>query len=377
MQAVSTYGPGDVVVLEEAHPESMSSLERALPGWRVTAIAPRKRSRHLPTRVRWILRRDTPTTLAVMDVSDAIDHVAALLASDHRLLLASRSLPAIVASEVRRSIDVFVYDIEDAEDLKLARLAGERPSPAGWRRWWISTRDRIDIRAWRRFQQRLADSADLVTFCSESEQQRFTPDSKVAVIPNGTDRHDAVRPTRRGSQPVLFYVGQLAYEPNERAAIRLADAVLPLVRRSQPLAELVLVGAHGPAVSALGTIPGVTVLGFVGDLTDCWNNADVLVVPLRSGGGTRLKILEAMARRVPVVSTSIGAEGLDLVNGVHLLIADTDDDLAAAVIETISDLAATERRVREAADLVEDRYQWESIEQRLRAAIDGLVAERD
>jgi glycosyltransferase involved in cell wall biosynthesis len=373
LRAVSALGPGDVVILDKPSEESTKLLESSLPGWKVTAVAPRKRSRHLPSRVRWFVRRDTPTALAVMDSSDGVRHVRRLLTDEPRLILVTRSLPVVVASQVRRDGDKLVYDIDDVEDLKLQRIIDEQGPQSGWRNTWAAFRDRIDVGAWRRFQTYHAGKADLVTVCSETDGDRFMAGATVEVIPNGTDRVPEPLLRARGGEPVLFYVGQLAYLPNERAAIRLAEAILPLVRQSHPSAEVHLVGAHGPTVSTLDELDGVSVLGFVDDLSDCWSNASVLVVPLRSGGGTRLKILEAMIRRVPVVSTTIGAEGLDVVDGHHLLIADTDKELAAAVVETIENQASTEARVHAAAVLVEDQYLWDAIEQQLLDVIEPLI----
>src|SRR4051812_46086892 len=130
-----------------------------------------------------------------------------------------------------------------------------------------------------------------------------------------------------------------------------------------------IVGANpGPAVLALGDLPGVTVTGMVPDLRPFYRGALAAVVPLRTGGGTRLKILEAMAARVPVISTAIGAEGLDLVDGEHALLTEADDaeewTAALASLRDSPDLRA--KLVTAGLRLVRDRYDWEILGSKLR-----------
>jgi glycosyltransferase involved in cell wall biosynthesis len=118
----------------------------------------------------------------------------------------------------------------------------------------------------------------------------------------------------------------------------------------------------------------VTVTGFVPDVRDHMANASALVVPLRSGGGTRLKILEGLSFGVPTVSTTIGAEGLDLVDGEDLLLADEPDAFAAAALTLLRDEAVRERLSRAGRAVVEQHYDWRAQAPRLESILTSAVA---
>ena len=131
--------------------------------------------------------------------------------------------------------------------------------------------------------------------------------------------------------------------------------------------RLMIVGANPtPAVSALGAIPGVTVTGTVPDVRPYYHNALAAIVPLRTGGGTRLKILEAMAAGVPVVSTVLGAEGLAVTPGSDILIADADDPQHwIDHLNALAQIPVRKNQIRAALDLVRTRYDWEIVGQTL------------
>ena len=117
----------------------------------------------------------------------------------------------------------------------------------------------------------------------------------------------------------------------------------------------------GVDLGGVADCAGVEFTGYVEDIRTVLSRSAVCVVPLREGGGSRLKILEAMAAGVPVVSTSVGVEGIEAESGRHLLVADTPSDLADAVERVLSDHELASRLSREARDLVERRYDWSSI----------------
>ena len=191
------------------------------------------------------------------------------------------------------------------------------------------------------------------------------------VIPNAV--HAALRPagsrragsrragtrdagTRRETASLLF-VGNLTYWPNVDAAIRLVRDVLPRIREASAGAvRLTLAGDACAAVRELACDPGVRVTGFVPDLARCYADADVVVAPLAHGAGTRIKLLEAFAAGVPVVTTGPGAAGLEVADGEHALLADTPAGLAAAVARLLADPALQARLVRAATGLVTSRY---------------------
>lgn len=176
-------------------------------------------------------------------------------------------------------------------------------------------------------------------------------DGTVAV-PNAVDVAPPDRPTRSDRTQVLF-VGSFGYAPNVEGARWLVEDVWPTVAAARPDATLAIVG---PGSEGFGG------LGLVEDLAPRYAAAAVVVVPLRHGSGTRIKALEAFAHGVPVVGTTIGLEGLGVVDGTHALVADDASGLAARVVEVLDDPAIGRRLAAAAGDLVLDRFDAAAVE---------------
>jgi sugar transferase (PEP-CTERM/EpsH1 system associated) len=192
------------------------------------------------------------------------------------------------------------------------------------------------------------------------------PHVPTSVVENGVDTV-AYRPLEEpdGGNALLF-VGRMQYAPNVDAVRYVCRRILPAVRRVVPDARLYVVGPEPPRlVTRLAGDDAVVVTGGVPDVRPYYQRARIAIVPLRAGGGTRLKILEAMALGRAVVSTSIGCEGLEVRDREHLLIADTDASFAAGVIELLQSRDLRERLARNARRLVESRYDWEIVNRTL------------
>jgi polysaccharide biosynthesis protein PslH len=206
----------------------------------------------------------------------------------------------------------------------------------------------------------------------EGDLLRCLPASRSFVIENGVDCQ-TLRPQPATGSTILF-AGVMDYPPNADAAIYFCLSVLPLIRRQVADVRVIIAGhAPPPQVKALGEDgPGqaesIRVTGRADDIRPFYAQASVTVAPLRAGGGTRLKILESMALGRPVVSTSIGCEGLDVRHNVHLLIADDAQSFAACVARLLQDSALRERIATEARNLVVQKYDWPAIGNRLIAA---------
>jgi glycosyltransferase involved in cell wall biosynthesis len=174
---------------------------------------------------------------------------------------------------------------------------------------------------------------------------------EITHLPNAVDIPAApVRPA--GQTSSLLFVGNMTYPPNLQAARTLVANILPALRFP---ARLVLVG---PNDRRLETLAGaqVEVTGFVADIADVYATAGVAIIPLQTGAGTRLKILEAFAHRVPVVATPVAAAGLECEPGRHLLVAEDTAGLAAAVDRLLADDALARQLADAAYDLVLQRY---------------------
>jgi len=161
--------------------------------------------------------------------------------------------------------------------------------------------------------------------------------------------------------PTLLFVGNLAYVPNA-AAVRLAvTTILPRVRERIPDARLVVCGARGEALAAeLGSPSGVEWRGFVDDLAALYRTAHVMLVPVPLAGGTQYKLLESMAVGLPAVVSRASAEVTGVVDGEHVLVGETADDYAAAVVRLLQDGALARRVSGAARAFVEARHTWES-----------------
>lgn len=191
----------------------------------------------------------------------------------------------------------------------------------------------------------------------------------VDVLPNGVDT-EALQPLAPSSGHRLLFVGNLRYRPNGDAVDWLVHDILPRVREEIEDAELMIVGARQDRCDR--PEQGVRFLGMVDDLVPCYRGAQVALAPLRAGGGTRLKILEAMALGRPVVSTTLGCEGLPLVPGEHLLTADTPQALAAAIVRLLRDQRLCEQIAGRARSLVERDFGWPKIGGQLLSLYDRL-----
>ena len=196
----------------------------------------------------------------------------------------------------------------------------------------------------RRLEHRIHSAAAVTIVCSEADAEtgrRFCPPGNFVVIGNGVDtayfRRCGVAEESR--QPLLLFTGGFGYEPNADAVVHFVARILPTVRLAIPNCRFVFAGrAAGVLDEKLRlTDPLVTAIDSPEDMRPVFESATVFVVPLLSGGGTRLKILEAMAMQLPIVSTAIGAEGIDCNPGEHLLVADSDQEFARAVVELLRD----------------------------------------
>jgi glycosyltransferase involved in cell wall biosynthesis len=213
-----------------------------------------------------------------------------------------------------------------------------------------------------RFIRGLCERAAYTTVVSEAERailEEFGCDaSRLAVVPNGVDPADLEWP-RGNVFDRLIYPGALSFAPNRDAVEWFLAAILPLVHRARPDVDFWVTGnAAGVALPNPGPAARLTLTGHLPDVRPPVAESAVCVVPLRVGGGTRVKILQAMALGTPVVSTSKGAEGLAVTPGRDILIGDTPEQFAAHVVRLLSDPAAREGMAAEARALVRDHYTW-------------------
>lgn len=271
-----------------------------------------------------------------------------------------------LAPGVRRIIDQ-----HNIESEVLQRTAEQAASPLRRGYNWL------EARRLKPFEVARCREADLVVVTSERERkvlQALAPDARIRVVPNGVDIATFDHQDEIAEIPGrLVFTGTFAYYPNVQGVLHFAEHCWPSVRRQEPDATWDIVGRDPPPeVRRLSESPGVTVTGTVPAVPPYLAAAAVAVVPLLTGGGTRLKILDALAMRKAVVSTSLGCEGLAIEPGKQIVVADTPDAFANAVVALLRDPARRAALGAAGRALVESHYSWDHCAAALLAALDEL-----
>ncbi|MCU0508109.1 MAG: glycosyltransferase [Anaerolineae bacterium] len=260
-----------------------------------------------------------------------------------------------------------VYDDHNAEYVLQQRaFATDARRP---RRWVAAAYSLVQWRKLAGYERRVCRAADRVVAVSEVDRDallRLDPGLDVTVVPNGVDlefnRPGAVLPQPDMGARALVFTGKMDYRPNIDAVTWFADAVLPLIRQSAPDARFFIVGQQPhPRVAALAERPGVTVTGRVPDTRPYIAGASVYIIPLRIGGGTRLKVLEAMAMGQAIVSTRLGCDGFPFTGGAEVAFGDTPAEFARQVLDLFADRARAAEMGRQARAFVEAHYGWDAL----------------
>jgi glycosyltransferase involved in cell wall biosynthesis len=231
-----------------------------------------------------------------------------------------------------------------------------------------------------RYERAVMDGADGVAVVSEEDRRtllRLQPAAQIGVVPNGVDTAHFSRAALVGERAgplallpnTLVFSGTLDFRPNIDAVLWFAREVLPRIRAQRPEARLLVVGKRpAQALRALAEQGTLTLTGEVPDARPFIAGAAVYIVPMRIGGGVRLKLLEALALEAPVVSTTMGAEGVaGLCGDEHCLLADDPGGFAAAVLRLLDDPTLSRRLGAAGRELARERYDWTTIVPRLEA----------
>lgn len=245
----------------------------------------------------------------------------------------------------------------DVAWVPLAQRAALAAFPARW--FW-----RREARLMRTYEEATWGRFARVVAVSDVDARRIRPADRVAVVPNGVEAAFYAEPPTPPKAPhTLIFIGWLRHGPNVDAIRFFLEAVYPTIVRGIPGVRLMIVGAPvSRAIARLASrASSVELTGYVPDVRPLLRAATASVVPLRIGGGTRLKILESMAAGTAVVSTAIGCEGLGLEPGRHLLVGDGPEAFAREAVRVMTDPALREGLEREALALVRSRYDWSSI----------------
>lgn len=345
-----TYGV-PVLDLGSPTPASRARLrERIVSAWK-----PRRVSMSLASGLRAALAAcPQPFDLVMVEAVEAYDTVRALTSGQVVVDLDDLA-SAVLAQELR----------VQWPGLSVAAVSSMRRVSAlavEWARWSI-------------WERHLLRSPATVLVCSEEDAAVIRARGVDArVVPNGFDLPEGGSPDRPTNRPpTVAFWGLMAYRPNADGARWLVHEVLPHLKRLLPDVVVRIIGSGGQELGLQRS--EVEVLGFVEDLEAPLATVDVAVVPLRIGGGTRIKIIEAWARRIPVVSTTVGARGLGAQDGRELLIADDTRSFAEAIERVVRDEGLRGRIVEEGA-MRAASMTWAEAEGRLRQVLGDVLAQR-
>ncbi len=233
--------------------------------------------------------------------------------------------------------------------------------PVGMQRWL----DALEARRLQQYEERMMPHFQGAVVCSPedgaiaAQQGRDLP---VEVIVNGADVDYFVPNRQPDPEPTLLLLGTMHYQPNVDMVLYFFRTMYPQLRQAIPNLQVFIVGhLPPPEINALATLPGVTVTGSVADVRPYINRSWLLAVPLRLGGGTRLKIIEAMAAELPVVSTSVGAQGLTLFNSDAITLADRPDEFVQSLLTLLQNPLLRAEQARQAHRIVQEHFSWQSL----------------
>lgn len=222
------------------------------------------------------------------------------------------------------------------------------------------------------FDRQLCKRAAQVLVCSEDERRILGYDN-VRVLPNCVDLPLKLPFESTEDPHRLLFIGKMDYEPNIDAALYFCKSILPHIRTVEARAHVYIVGREpSEAIRALHTGTDVFVTGAVPDVTPYFDAAGIVIVPIRFGGGTRIKILEAFAHRKAVVSTTIGSEGLRVGQGVHLYQADTPQEFAAKCLALMADESKRGALGMAGRALVESHYSQDVFQRTVRRCVSEM-----
>lgn len=306
-----------------------------------------------------------PEMQHVLDTICSLNHFDIVLFES--VLVAGYQLPTGVKT---------VIDQHNIEHELLERTYKHEKAPV---RKWYSWRE---SRLLKQGEIERCRKADVVLVTSEREYdalRNFLPEQQIEVIPNGVDTATFVQrdPAREISHQILF-TGSMDYFPNIDAVLFFARKCWPIIQEQVPDATWQIVGKNPPPeIKRLAALPGITVTGTVPEVHPYLAASAVALAPLQVGSGTRLKILEAFAMRKAVVSTSVGCEGLSVVPGKQLLIADHPEEFAQAVITLLNNPEMRTALGNAGRTLVETKYSWEHCGTQLLRVLETHIRRRE
>jgi glycosyltransferase involved in cell wall biosynthesis len=372
---------------------------------------------HRVTLVSFVRKEEEPHLDQLKSYCDAIhtvpmrrSHVKDVVAFANSLF---SGLAFLVARDAKREMYALVsrllreqsFDVIHADQLTMAQYAVQLPTSnfplpnppslvfdAHNAVWTIVERSRqtarfflrlllaLEARRLKKYEGGVCRSVDAVLAVSEADKRALVEAGadadKITVIPIAVDSSNVPQMDPGNKPPNILTVSTLFYPPNADGVRWFIHQVYPLIRKAMPVATLTIVGPRPPqdiVEFAARHSQCATVTGYVHDLQPYLERAAVMVVPVRAASGMRVRILQALARGIPVVTTTTGVEGIDAVNGEHLIIADEPQQFANAVTCLLQDIGLRRRLAENGRRLVQDKYDWRVALPRLEQIYQSIV----
>lgn len=284
-------------------------------------------------------------------------------------------LAEAVARQLRLDVERIVVDMDDFESESAARALRLEGSQIGR---VLTAARALDIHRLRRLERWASRRYRYVVLCSDTDRDKFIaryPGSRVSVVPNAYRIPEQPLSAWAGDVPTILFVGSLNYMPNVDALAYFTESIWARYLSGRGYRMIVAGRQPGYDVRTLCAANGFTLIANPPEIEAVYQAASLLVVPIRTGGGTRIKILESFGLGRPVVSTRIGAEGIDVEDGVHILLADEPAAFAAACQRVIEDSCLARGLVDRARGLVEQHYSLNMVASRMEAVYGGFGSE--
>ena len=387
LEALTRLGPVDLVLLmspnQIARSKVADEVRQSCRTVRTVIVMPAQNTRIFRTPgLTSLIRLLTigRTRRKIQSAAEVSNLMAAITCENHALVfcyrLSSFALMESLPPQPGHKAIPLVVDFDDIESRVLERVLDHAEPRMGAEQRLMT---RIELIETRLTESRALRRAAMVSVCSSVDAEhlkRRNARAPIRVVPNSFPACAAISPRQESSSVRALFLGTMTYHPNEDAALFFCKEVLPFLRAEPCIdIELEIVG-RGPSakILALAEIPGVNVTGSVEQVEPYYAASDFVIVPVRYGGGTRIKILEALALGRPVVSTTIGAEGLDLRQGTDILIADTPEAFARCCRQLAEDKALRSRLAASGRERFMSLYEAERVRRELSQAIQALTA---
>ena len=318
-----------------------------------------------PKRMKMLLNSLVPTEVRALRSQAFVDKLIELKRDDFELVWVERAGLAEMVAEV--GFKPVILDLDDVDHLAFERSMKASPF------YFSKPLHYLELSKWKRYEKSLSRRFARVVVCKESDRSALGCEKSVAVVPNGAMTYSM--PNIKDQVPGnILFVGQMDYPPNIDAMQYFVSEIMPGLVDVHPDLQLNIVG-RDPNSKILGMEgPNIRVHGRLDDLTEAFSNATVVIAPIRLGSGTRLKVLEALARGHALVATSVATEGIDLVPENDFMLADTPSDFEAAVSKLLSDPELREHLGRTGREKVLGSYRWDSIQETVRELAREVVS---